>query len=424
MSTLDAREQLFLELVNRARMDPVGEAARFGINLNAGLAAGTISTAPKQVLVGNSALEASSNLHSLDMLNHDYFSHTGLNNSNPGGRMAGAGYASAGSFGWGENIAWSGTTGSLNANAEILVLHENLFLSAGHRVNLLNNAFEEVGIGTATGTYQKYNAMMGTQNFAFDMETEVHITGVHYTDTVDDNFYSIGEGDGGRAVRVYKAGALVGAGTTAAAGGYGAEVTTTGAVEVVFSSGGLTSARGASVTLVTTNVKIDLVNDAIIETNATATLTRGSAHLRLLGVCAIDGTGTEGGNCLFGNRAANALFGLGGNDTLYGGSGSDRLFGQNGNDTLRGDVGNDVLSGGIGSDKFQFMAAGFGDDRISDFVDGVDKLVFNDVFVDRLADLTITHNGTTAVTVAIGTDSIIVQGTAAITINAADLLII
>ena len=32
-----AQEQLFLELVNRARMDPLADAARFGSDLNAGL---------------------------------------------------------------------------------------------------------------------------------------------------------------------------------------------------------------------------------------------------------------------------------------------------------------------------------------------------------------------------------------------------
>jgi hypothetical protein len=32
-----AQDQLFLEPVNRARMDPLGEAARFGIDLKAGL---------------------------------------------------------------------------------------------------------------------------------------------------------------------------------------------------------------------------------------------------------------------------------------------------------------------------------------------------------------------------------------------------
>jgi serralysin len=427
MSVFDAREQLFLELVNRARMNPAGEAARFGINLNAGLAAGTLNTAPKQVLAPNTFLEASAAAHSLDMLNHDYFSHTGRNGSSAGARMASAGYGPAGSFGWGENIAWVGTTGTLNANAEVFSLHQNLFLSAGHRVNLLNDGFQEVGIGTSAGVYssdRNYNALMGTQNFAYGADNGAHVTGVHYTDSDNNDFYSIGEADGGRQVRVYKAGVLVGSCATAAAGGYSAEVTATGAVEVVFSGGGLAAARGAKITLGTTNVKIDLVNDTCIESNVSTSLSQGSGHLRLLGISAINGVGNGYSNWLIGNAAANSLYGYNGNDVLVGGYGNDRLFGHVGDDTLRGDAGNDVLCGSTGSDKFQFLAAGFGDDRISDYVDGVDKLVFNDAFVDRLADLTITHNGTTAVTVAIGTDSIIVQGTSAITINSGDLLFI
>ena len=45
-----------LELINRARMYPAAEAARLGIALNQGLAPGTISTAPKQVLAMNDLL--------------------------------------------------------------------------------------------------------------------------------------------------------------------------------------------------------------------------------------------------------------------------------------------------------------------------------------------------------------------------------
>ena len=37
-----ALEQMLLELINRARLDPAAEAARFGIDLNEGLAPGTI----------------------------------------------------------------------------------------------------------------------------------------------------------------------------------------------------------------------------------------------------------------------------------------------------------------------------------------------------------------------------------------------
>jgi len=39
---LATNEQLFLELVNAARLDPLGEAARQGIGLDAGLAPGTM----------------------------------------------------------------------------------------------------------------------------------------------------------------------------------------------------------------------------------------------------------------------------------------------------------------------------------------------------------------------------------------------
>ncbi len=45
-----AHEQYLLELINRGRLDPPAEAARYGIDLNQGLAPGTITTEPKQPL--------------------------------------------------------------------------------------------------------------------------------------------------------------------------------------------------------------------------------------------------------------------------------------------------------------------------------------------------------------------------------------
>ena len=129
MATPTAQEQLFLELINRARLDPAAEAARYGIDLNAGLAAGTISTSQKQVLTFNENLNDSADLHTAWMLNTDTFSHTGSGGTNPGQRMAAAGYSFAppGST-WGENLAWAGSSGSIDANAYVLTLHKNLFL--------------------------------------------------------------------------------------------------------------------------------------------------------------------------------------------------------------------------------------------------------------------------------------------------------
>jgi Ca2+-binding RTX toxin-like protein len=417
MSTLDAREQLFLEYMNRARMDPLGEAARLGLSsLNSGLSAGTISSTPKQVLAPNSKLESSSTAHSSEMITRDYFSHTGHNGSNPGARMASATYGTVGSFGWGENIAWSGSTGSFSITESVIAAqHKSLFLSAGHRVNILNNSFEEAGVGSVAGQYNSYNALMTTQNFAYDTGTDVSITGVHYTDSINNDFYSMGEGDGGRAVRVYKAGVQVGTATTASAGGYGAEIRTTGAVEVVFSGDNLSSARGVFVTAGTSNIKIDLVDSNTIETNVTATLSRSSAHLKMLGVSTINGTGSSGANSMFGNKAANTLDGKGGNDKLYGGSGNDTLIGNTGNDTMQGDAGND---------KFFFKAAAFGDDTINSFVDGSDKLQFLSSFVDNINDLTISGNGTNTVTVGIGSDSIVIHSAANFSITSSDLLFV
>ncbi len=38
MTTMTEYEHLMLELVNRGRLDPLGEAARYGISLNQGVA--------------------------------------------------------------------------------------------------------------------------------------------------------------------------------------------------------------------------------------------------------------------------------------------------------------------------------------------------------------------------------------------------
>ena len=61
----------------------------------------------------------------------------------------------------------------------------------------------------------------------------------------------------------------------------------------------------------------------------------------------------------------------GGDDTLNGGKGDDVLFGGAGNDTL---------TGGEGADQFVFLAnSNNGNDVITDFQAGVDKVVFADL---------------------------------------------
>ncbi|HHI81607.1 MAG TPA: CAP domain-containing protein, partial [Rhizobiales bacterium] len=145
------REQLMLELVNRARLDPAGEAARYGIDLNDGLPPGTISADAKQPLAMNPLLVDAALGHSQWMIDNDVFSHTGAGGSSPGDRMSSAGYSFTGSWSWGENISWQGTTGTPDLTAYVYSQHESLFKSSGHRENIENDYFREVGIGQISG---------------------------------------------------------------------------------------------------------------------------------------------------------------------------------------------------------------------------------------------------------------------------------
>ena len=58
MSRLTPFEQYMLELINRARADPLAEAARLGVGLNEGLPPGRISPDAKQPLAANDMLNA------------------------------------------------------------------------------------------------------------------------------------------------------------------------------------------------------------------------------------------------------------------------------------------------------------------------------------------------------------------------------
>ncbi len=357
MAELTAHEQLLLELVNRARLDPAGEAARYGIDLNQGLAAGTISAAPKQVLASNPNLATAAQNHSQWMLDNDVFNHNGAGGSDPEDRMRGAGYSFTGSWRWGENISWRGTTGTLNLTANIASHHEGLFESTGHRQNILGD-FREIGIGVRTGTYQGYNASMTTEDFARS-GTGQFVTGVAYFDANGDRFYGIGEGRGGVRMdaRLLSSGALTTV-NTASAGGYGVKLAS-GAYELTFSGGGITAAMGVAVSLGTLNIKVDVVAADGLATNVSATLTGAGRSLALLGIENVSGTGNGQANQIFGNKGANELNGAGGSDTMTGGAGNDVFVvkaGEANGDLIADFAGN----GGSAGDTIRFEDYGAG----------------------------------------------------------------
>lgn len=366
------RDQYQLELVNRARLDPEAEAARLQINLNEGLAPGTISTNAKQPLAFNLNLNAAANGHSQWMLDNNIFSHTGEDNTNPGERMENEGYTFTPTYGSGENLAWKGTTGTLNFTTFMRENHENLFIDSGipgrgHRVSLMNGNFQEVGISSLQGQFQyngnTYNTVMTAQDFAYSAASGPFITGVAYTDNVtNDNFYTVGEGISGIIVTAVDINNSANNFTTTTwdAGGYSLDVNPNATYNVTFSGDLDQDGQGGDtatyqVTVGSENVKQDVVSDNLPPQNVP---TPGDDNLNVDGTTSlVQGlagndtlTGSSGGDSIDGREDNDVINGELGNDYLLGGDGLDILNGSDGNDFLKGQSGNDTIYGGDGND--------------------------------------------------------------------------
>jgi uncharacterized protein YkwD len=277
-------EQFMIELINRARANPTAEAARYGIALNEGLPAGTISTAAKQPLAINRYLTDGARTHSQWMIDTDAFSHTGSGGSQPDGRMSAAGYSFVAPWSWGENIAWRSFTGYTSPTASLLAqLQQDLFVDTGipdrgHRTNLMSDDFREIGAGFTSGQFQMWNAGMLSTDFAKTAGSPF-VTGVAYQDTVaDDDFYTPGEGLAGVTITARRTSDnAVFSTTTLSSGGYSLALSA-GTYDVTASGGALAhSITVASATVGTRNVKTDFVPGATPPedtTSPTATLTR------------------------------------------------------------------------------------------------------------------------------------------------------
>ena len=93
----------------------------------------------------NSNLTDAARAHNQDMINNDFFDHTGSDGSDPWDRACDHGYTP---YGWGdcyvgENIAAGYTTPS-----DVVA---GWMSSQGHRANILNPEYREIGVGHNTG---------------------------------------------------------------------------------------------------------------------------------------------------------------------------------------------------------------------------------------------------------------------------------
>jgi hypothetical protein len=249
------QEQLLIELVNRARANPVAEAARFGIDLNDDVDEDSQITEDfKQPLSPNQMLITAARGHSQNMLDRDFFNHIDpLTGKGPSDRARDAGYP----VGAGENIAWFGTNGGFDRTEEVYNRHKSLFLSSGHRVNMLSGGYREIGNGILYGFYESRFAIMVTENFG-SRGGDAFITGIAYTDSVTrDRFYDVGEGiDGMTVAATRRSDGATFSTTTGPSGGYGLQVPP-GAYDVRGSGSGVNGITVASVIVNGANEKVD-----------------------------------------------------------------------------------------------------------------------------------------------------------------------
>jgi uncharacterized protein YkwD len=105
------------------------------------------------------ALQRAAEAHSRDMMSRDYFAHDSKGSGTTfAQRLTRAGYRYRTA---GENIAWGSGPYAGPSNRMTAWMK-----SPGHRVNILNGKFREVGIAAVSGTYKQYDgATMWTADF-------------------------------------------------------------------------------------------------------------------------------------------------------------------------------------------------------------------------------------------------------------------
>jgi hypothetical protein len=265
-------EQLYLEYLNRMRANPNAEGQRlaaatdpnvlsaysyYGVDLN--LMQYDFSTnVPAPPLAFNANLINAARWHSGDMFTNQYQGHYQTNGGvvlDPGQRMMTNGY-----YWWadGENV-FSYAQSVFHGHAGFAVDWGygigGMQDPAGHRMNMMDESFREIGVGVVDGVNGPVGPQLVTQDFGVLFANQPFITGVVYYDLNGNGFYDVGEGIGGVTVNVSGSSYYA---VTPDSGGYTIPVTSDGNYTVTFSDSGLYQQTVVAVTG-QRNVKVDYI---------------------------------------------------------------------------------------------------------------------------------------------------------------------
>lgn len=363
MTIPTSEEQFLLELINEARLSPQASFERymwsyspivaaqagvrdplsfFGVN---GKVLGEQIGALQAVspLAWGVALGTAADKHSIAMINADEQLHQlpgeaalsvriaaeGASYSQVGENIYGYAadllYAHAGfMIDWGYDAAdYVGAT--LRSN--FAALGDGIQDGVPHRLNIMNSAFREAGVGVAFDKEPATDVGLLVVTQDFGASSSVFVTGVAYTDKDDDRFYSLGEGRGDLKVSIESATV-----TSYGSGGYNLGVKA-GENTITYTGGGLSGAVTVKTNIASENLKIDVVDGNTLLTSGSVTVEGAVAEVRGLGAKGLTITAGAGNQAIHGTVGNDVLSGGAGNDVLVGGAGDDKIIGGAGTDT-------------------------------------------------------------------------------------------
>ncbi|NUB11748.1 hypothetical protein GAY28_02875 [Azospirillum brasilense] len=360
-------EQYMLELVNRFRMNPQAELSKlinstdpdvkgaitaFHVDLNL-LTSQWASMTPQAPLAWNNQINDAARYHNGWMINKQGQQHQFADEPNLMTRLANFGYSANTSgeniYAWGKSVFYSHAAFLIDWGYGTGGIQDGY----GHRQNLINSAFNEIGIAISAGS-GSVGPMVITQNFGGTGKT--YALGVVYDDLNKNGFYDSGEGVGGTTVQIGSQ--IV---QTTASGGWQAEVGP-GAYTVTFSGAGFASPLSQTVTIGSSSVKIDAETSS---RSGTGTSVDGSQPVIAVN---IDGVGGLATMSLYSGPVTTLetqWLGSAANEAVIGSSRNDFINLLAGNDAIDAGAGDDVLDGGTGSN---FLTGGAGIDTF--FIDG------------------------------------------------------
>ncbi len=365
-----AEEQQLLEYINAARLDPLGDAARYisgygtvatsaNADINSALRFFAVSgpvlfqalsaLTPVQPLAWNDALSTAAQGHDAAMIAADSQTHQAPGEADLGARFTNAGY----NFSFaGENV-FAFATSPLQAHAGFMVDWGNgpngMQSPAGHRDNIMDADFREIGIALVheNNAATQVGPEVVTEDLGVRSHSGAFILGVAYDDTNGDDFYTVGEARAGLHVSVS------GASTdNFSTGGYSLQTGLTGAQTITFTGADLSGPITVTTTLVSgENAKFDIVNGTELKSSVSATVSGAVKILEAMGATgvALRAAGA-GDHTILGASGADTISADAGTNYLRGGSGADSIVGGTGFDDINGNQGNDTCVSGGGDD--------------------------------------------------------------------------